>query len=305
LTVPTDDTEDIDPAPSSATALPSLTLVSTPIGNLGDITLRAIEALRSADHVVAEDTRRSRKLLSHLGIGTRRLSRLDANASEADLSRVVAWMRDGQTVALVTDAGTPAVSDPGMALVREAVGAGLEVTVLPGASAVTVAVAISGLVDGPYYFGGFLPRGQADRATAIEALARREEPCLLFESPVRLGALLRELADVMPKRRVVVARELTKLHEEVVRGDVEALAGLDREWVGEITLVLGAATAGGEALVSDEDLDARIDEELAKGVHTRTVAALVAAWSGRPRREVYVRVVERRSATTRRGPRTA
>ena len=287
--------EDTEPVSSPSAPLPSLTLVSTPIGNLGDITLRAIEALRHADHVVAEDTRRSRKLLSHLGIGTRRLSRLDANASEDDLARVVGWMREGQTVALVTDAGTPAVSDPGTALVRKVVDAGLTVTVLPGASAVTVAVAASGLVDGPFYFGGFLPRGQADRAAAVEALARRTEPCVLFESPMRLSAVLRELAEVMPRRPAVIARELTKLHEEIVRGDVATLAAMEQEWMGEITLVLGTAVACMEAAASDDEVDARIDEELGKGVHTRTVASVVAAWSGRPRRDVYARVVERRS----------
>jgi 16S rRNA (cytidine1402-2'-O)-methyltransferase len=279
---------------------PRLILVPTPIGNLGDITLRAVEVLRDAGRIVAEDTRRTRKLLSHLGLDARRLQRLDANASEHDLERVVGWMVAGEVVALVTDAGTPSVSDPGSALVRRAVEAGIEVTSLPGPSAVTVAVASSGLVDGPFSFLGFAPRGLAELTNLVETLGRRAEPCVLFESPNRLGKTLEALADAMPDRQVVIARELTKLHEELVRGTVREVASMGREWVGEITVVLGPWDDGPKGEVTDEQVDARIDEDLAAGVHTRTVAGKVAAWSGRSRRDVYVRVVERMEMLRRR-----
>lgn len=275
---------------------PRLVLVPTPIGNLGDITLRAVDVLRDADHIVAEDTRRTRKLLSHLGLNARRLHRLDANATEADLDRVVEWMGRGEVVALVTDAGTPSVSDPGSALVRRAFGAGHGVTSLPGPSAVTVAVAASGLVDGPFFFAGFPPRQEGELVALVEDLAKRREPCVLFESPNRLSRTLRLLADAMPRREVVIARELTKLHEELVRGTLEELAASEREWIGEITLVLGAWSIGDEGAPTDEQIDVRIDEELAAGTHTRTVANKIAAWSGRGRREMYARVVERRDA---------
>jgi 16S rRNA (cytidine1402-2'-O)-methyltransferase len=277
-----------------------LILVPTPIGNLGDITFRAVEVLRDAHRIVAEDTRRTRKLLSHLGLDARRLQRLDANASEHDLDRVVGWMVAGEVVALVTDAGTPSVSDPGSALVRCALKAGIEVTSLPGPSAVTVAVASSGLVDGSFSFLGFAPRGLAELTNLVEMLGRRAEPCVLFESPNRLGKTLEALADAMPDRQVVIARELTKLHEELVRGTVREVASMGREWVGEITVVLGPWDDGPKGEVTDEQVDVRIDEELAEGVHTRTVAGKVAAWSGRSRRDVYVRVVERMEMLRRR-----
>lgn len=281
-----------DPAGESPRA--RLLLVPTPIGNLGDITLRAIDALRDADHVVAEDTRRTRKLLTHLGLDTRRLQRLDANASAGELERVVSWMAKGATVALVTDAGTPSVSDPGTALVRRARRAGVGVTSLPGASAVTAAVAASGFVDGPFFFVGFLPRQQGELAASVADLAKRPEPCVIFESPNRLRRTLLMLADAMPAREAMIARELTKMHEELVHGSLDELAGLEREWLGEITLVLGTSDEASHETPSDDEVDARIDQELDAGVHTRTIASKVAAWSGRDRRAVYARVVERR-----------
>lgn len=278
---------------------PRLVLVPTPIGNLGDITLRAIDVLRDADHVVAEDTRRTRKLLAHLGLDATRLHRLDANASEADIDRVVGWLCEGRTVAVATDAGTPAISDPGAALVRRALRAGAEVTSLPGASAVTVMVSASGLVDGPFYFAGFPPRQEGELACFVADVARRAEACVLFESPNRLGRTLVALADAMPSRPSVIGRELTKVHEELVRGSLAQLAAIEREWIGEITIVIGPMDLEAREEAGDEQVDARIDEELEAGTHTRTIASKVAAWSGRNRREVYARVLERRDARRR------
>ena len=271
----------------------TLFLVPTPIGNLGDITFRAVDTLRSAHRIVAEDTRRTRKLLSHLGIDAHKLYRLDANANTHDLDRVVRWMTDGDTVALATDAGTPSVSDPGQALVKRAVEANIPVVSLPGPSAVTTALAASGLVDGPFSFLGFAPRSQGELANFMANLADHLEPCILFDAPHRVHKTLQAIAETMPSRSVVVARELSKIHEELVRGTALEVAMLDREWVGEITLVLGPWDDEHRESVSDAEVDARIDAELASGSHTRSVAGIVAAWSGRSRREVYARVIER------------
>lgn len=274
----------------------TLTIVPTPIGNLGDITLRAVEALRHAAHIVAEDTRHSRKLLSHLELDASRLSRLDAHALDSDREQVLRWLQNGEDVALITDAGTPAVSDPGTAMVRTAIGAGVPVCVLPGPSAVTTAVAGSGLVEGPFRFLGFPPRVGVERAKFINDLASAQEPCVLFESPERIEKLLEDLASVMGARRIVIARELSKMHEEWIRGTVAELAEQKREeWLGEITVVLGVWETGMGDAPNDEQIDARIDEELAKGAHTRSLAEKIAAWSGRPKREIYERVVERKS----------
>ncbi len=273
----------------------TLTVVPTPIGNLGDITLRAVEVLRSASHIVAEDTRHSRKLLSHLELDGTKLSRLDAHATSSDVEHVLQWLRDGEDVALITDAGTPAVSDPGTAMVRAAIDAGIEVSALPGPSAVTTAVAGSGLVEGPFRFVGFPPRVGLERAKFVGELASAQEPCVMFESPERITSLLQELATAMGARRVVVGRELSKLHEEWIRGTLSEVAAQEREWMGEITVVIGAWEPGTADAPDDEKIDARIDEELAKGAHTRTLAEKIAAWSGRPKREIYERVVERKN----------
>lgn len=272
----------------------TLFVVGTPIGNLRDITLRAIDTLKEADRVVAEDTRRTRALLSHLGIQGKPLEAVEAHATEQRIARVVEHLLSGEKVALVTDAGMPGISDPGMALVRQALQAEVPVTVVPGPSAVTAAVALSGLVTGPFFFAGFLPRAGSARKDALARLASSPEPCVLFEAPNRLKATLTDLAELMPTREVAVARELTKLHEEVLRGTVAELAAVEREYLGEVTIVLGPGPATEAEAIDDAALDARIDEELKKGVSAKDVAHRVAAWSGRPRREVYARVLERK-----------
>lgn len=272
-----------------------LYLVPTPLGNLGDMTVRAADLLRTCPHIVAEDTRRTIKLLAHLGAEGSRLTRLDANAMQADLERVARWLEGGSDVALVTDAGMPCVSDPGVAIVRLAIERGVPVEALPGPSAVTTAVALSGLVDGPFYFEGFLPRGKGELAAAVTELAKRSEPVVLFEAPHRMADALRAMADAMPERQAVIARELTKVHEEILRGALQELVLDEREWLGEITMVLGPWKREDNEAPDDDAVDARIDDELAKGTHTRTVAERVAAWSGRPKRDVYARVLERKS----------
>jgi 16S rRNA (cytidine1402-2'-O)-methyltransferase len=275
----------------------TLFVVATPIGHLGDVTQRAAEVLRDCDHVVAEDTRRTKHLLTHLGITGHRVSRLDAHASAGEIARVVDGLAAGERVALVTDAGTPGVSDPGEALVQAAIAAGAQVVPVPGASAVLAALAGSGLAgDGRFRFVGFLPREGRARREAIALVCSTPETVVLFEAPGRTTTTLRELAEATPGRGACVARELTKVHEEYVRGPLAELAQDERAWQGEIAIVLGPhAPEAREAAVDDAALDARIDEALARGEHARTVAERLAAWSGRPKRAVYERVVARRS----------
>lgn len=274
----------------------ALYVVATPIGHLGDVTARAIETLRACDRVLAEDTRRTRQLLSHLGIAGKRVDRLDAHATAADVARAVERLAGGERVALVTDAGTPGVSDPGEALVEAAIAAGVPVVPVPGPSAVLAALVASGLAgDGRFRFVGFLPREGSGRRDAIAVVSETPETVVLYEAPSRTAATLRDLADATPDRRACVARELTKVHEEMARGTLAELAADTREWIGEIAIVLGAhAPAVREAAIDDAALDARIDEALARGEHARTIAEKLAAWSGRPKRAVYERVIARK-----------
>lgn len=273
-----------------------LLVVATPIGNLDDLTLRAIDTLKTCDRVAAEDTRRTRQLLSHLGIGGKPVDALHAHSSARDVARLVERLEVGETIALATDAGTPAVSDPGDALVKAAIAAGIVVVPIPGASAVLAALVASGLATGAgFRFVGFLPREGAARRDAIALVCATPEPTVLFESPERTEATLAELADAMPERAACVARELTKMHEEIVRGTLRALA-TPREWRGEIAIVLGAWSPDARAEeVDDAAIDARIDHELDAGGHAKSIADAIAAWSGRPRREIYERVVRRKN----------
>lgn len=273
-----------------------LYVVATPIGNLGDLTLRAIDVLKSARRIAAEDTRQTRKLLAHLGIVGKSMDALHAHSSERDVARVVDALLSDESVALVTDAGTPSVSDPGDALVKRAIAAGVRVVPIPGPSAALAALVASGLAGGGgFRFVGFLPREGSSRREAVAKVCATAEPVILFESPERTKDTLRELAEAMPGRPACVARELTKLHEELVRGSLAELADERSSWRGEIALVLGPWDPDArEATIDDEALDARIDRELEAGTHSKTIAERLAAWSGRPKRDVYERVVQRK-----------
>jgi len=275
----------------------TLYVVATPIGNLGDLTLRAIEVLKSCDRVAAEDTRRTRQLLSHLGIEGKPMDALHAHSSARDVAKLVERLERGESVALVTDAGTPAVSDPGDALVKSAIAASIKVVPIPGASAVLAALVASGLATGVgFRFIGFMPRDGAARRDGIATVCATPEPVVLFESPERTQATLAELADAMPERPACVARELTKVHEEVVRGTLATLAKDRDAWRGEVAIVLGAWSPDMRTeQIDDAAIDARIERELDGGLHAKTVADLVAAWAGRSRREIYERVVRRKS----------
>ncbi|MEB2312497.1 MAG: 16S rRNA (cytidine(1402)-2'-O)-methyltransferase [Sorangiineae bacterium] len=270
---------------------PLLFIVGTPIGNLGDLTLRAVETLREVEHVAAEDTRRTRALLSHLGIHGKTLHSLDANASPEKVERLVERLAAGERVALVTDAGMPGVSDPGAALVRRATEREVPMTVVPGPSALTAAVALSGLVEGPFLFLGFLPRAGPKRRALLERLHASGEAVVLFESPNRTQATLAELAERNPERAACVCRELTKLYEETTRGSLRELAGATRDWRGEIVIVLAPWSAPRPVELDATLLESRIGARLAAGASVRTVADELLAESGLPRRELYARVL--------------
>ncbi len=274
----------------------TLFVVATPIGNLGDLTERAIATLRSVDRVVAEDTRRTRALLSHLGIAGKFVDRLDAHAEASGVGRFVALLEGGESIAICTDAGTPVVSDPGALLVAEAAKVGIKVVPIPGASAPVAALSASGFGSTGFRFLGFLPRSGPERRAAIGKVASTEESVVLFESPQRIAETLEDLAKVMPAREAMVGRELTKLHEELVRGTLASLSSPEaaREWLGEITLVLGPAVEGPAKVVTDEELDRRIDEGLAAGRRAKDLAEEIALETGLVKRDVYARIVARR-----------
>jgi 16S rRNA (cytidine1402-2'-O)-methyltransferase len=277
-----------DPLPRA-----TLFVVATPIGNLDDLTFRAVKVLRGCDAVLAEDTRRTRGLLSHLGL-SKHLHRLDAHASEGSVAHFAREIAEGATYALVSDAGTPVVSDPGAELVRAVIARGAGVIAIPGASAVLCALAASGLATNAFRFLGFLPRAGRERADAIARVVDTPEAVVLFEAGNRTKKTLEELAARQPERAAVVARELTKMHEEHLRGSLaELAASVPEELLGEVTIVLGEAPLRVE-VIDDAAVDARIDAELAGGRSARDAADVVAAWSGKPRREIYARVVAKK-----------
>jgi len=265
-----------------------LVLVATPIGNLGDLAPRAIAALAEADVVCCEDTRRTRALLSHAGVTGKRLMSLHAHNEAARLPELLARLAVGDTVALVSDAGTPGISDPGARAVAAAVAAGAQVTTVPGPNAVLGALVVSGLPTDRFCFEGFLPRRGGERRRRLAALASEERTSVLYEAPGRLGATLAELADVLGAARpVAVVRELTKLHEEVWRGSLgEAAAEFGaRDVVGEVAVVVGGATGGEPA--GDDTLVAALVDRLDAGDTLRDASAEVARRHDVPRRRVY------------------
>jgi 16S rRNA (cytidine1402-2'-O)-methyltransferase len=276
-----------------------LSIVATPIGHLQDITLRALSTLKAADLVLAEDTRHTRKLLVHHGIHAK-LRALHAHSSEAVIEQCLAALANGRHLALVTDAGTPLVSDPGAALVRRASECGVTVESIPGASAVTAALAVSGVAFDAFRFVGFAPRSGTRREAWLDGIAADRGASVFFESPLRLFDTLTELAARLPDERVLaVCRELTKLHEEVVRGSAKELAARYAEGTrGEITVVVGAGEAGSKSEVKEVPIEPRIVELLAQGVSARDVARQLARETGKARRELYawVRAVAERKA---------
>jgi 16S rRNA (cytidine1402-2'-O)-methyltransferase len=264
-----------------------LAVCATPIGNLDDVTLRVLAELAAADVVLAEDTRHTRILLARHGIDARLLS-LHEHNEQARLAELLPRLRAGERIALVSDAGMPAISDPGALLVAAAIDADIPVTVLPGPSAVEAALVASGLAHRRYLFVGFLPRRERELATLWRELAGYGWPVVAFESPRRLPASLRSLAAALPERQVAVCRELTKRFEQVVRGRADEVAGHFAEPPrGEITLVVGGGSGEREPAVSAAEAAAAVATLVAAGTPRKAAAEVVSRLSGTPRNELY------------------
>ena len=272
----------------------ALYLVATPIGNLEDVSMRALKVLEEAELVLAEDTRRTRVLLDRHGVAAKPVS-LHAHNEVARISKVLAVLDGGGNVALVSDAGTPLISDPGDRLVVAALDAGHSVVPIPGASAPLAALAASGLPAVPFTFVGFLPRRSGECDRVLESLRDRRDTLVFFESPRRLAKTLARLKEAFGDRRACVARELTKMHEEFARGVLSELAERFAEGArGECTLVVeGAFDAA--AVLSEGELDAAIRARVAEGQSPRQISDELAQPSGLPKRDVYARVVALKS----------
>ena len=267
-----------------------LEVVATPIGNLGDLSARAREVLAAADLIAAEDTRRTAQLLSAIGVSGRLVS-LHEHNEEARVEPLLQQLRDGKLIALVSDAGTPLLSDPGFALVRAAAAAGIEVRAVPGASAITAALSIAGVATDRFAFEGFLPARAAERRALLARLAVETRTLVLFEAPHRIASTLADLAQSFGEQRAaVVTRELTKMHESVYRGTLGQLAAMARADAdlarGEITLVIAGASVE-PALGGDTGLLMRALQLLLAELPPARAAAIAAQLAGVKRSEAY------------------
>ena len=263
----------------------TLWLVATPIGNLGDLAPRAVEVLSHAALVCCEDTRRTGLLLQHAGIRAARLAVCNDHTEMSRITDVLRTLGDGRDVAIVSDAGTPGISDPGERIVRAAIDAGYTVSAVPGPSAAIMALTISGLAADRFVFEGFIPRKGADRSGRLAEIAGEHRTSVVYEAPHRVLRTLEDLREACGDDRVVVVtRELTKLHEEVVRGPLGDLdIGAPR---GEYVLVIEGAPVDDRSM-SDDDVRIALRSELDAGASTRDASATVAKMVGRPKRDVY------------------
>nr|WP_225425509.1 16S rRNA (cytidine(1402)-2'-O)-methyltransferase [Pelagerythrobacter rhizovicinus] len=271
---------------------PGLYIVATPIGNLGDITMRAAETLARCDGVACEDTRVTGKLMKHLGL-SKPLWRYDDHAGEKDRARLVAAMQE-KAVALVSDAGTPLVSDPGYRLVRDARAAGVPVTTLPGPCAAIAGLTLSGLPNDRFLFAGFLPNKDKARREALDSAAKADATAIFYETAPRLVKSLEAIDRLMPDREIAVARELTKLHEECRTGTAAELAAhfAAHPAKGEIVLLVGP---GASEPAGEHDIDGLLSEAL-QSAKPSQAAAQVAKATGQDRKALYARALELRSA---------
>jgi len=271
--------------------VPGLYLVATPIGNLGDITLRALETLAGVDIVACEDTRITRRLMERYAISAQLKPYHEHNAAQAR-PKILQRLAQGAAIALVSDAGTPLISDPGFKLVREVCAAGHPVIALPGPSAVLAALALSALPTDRFFFEGFLPSKETARRARLAELARIDATLVMFESGNRMPATLADLAEIMGGRSAAICREMTKLHEEVRRAKLSELARSAEplETRGEFVLVIGPPAADAQ-IMADGDLDQLLRHQLRRE-SLRDAVAHALEVSGRPRREVYARALE-------------
>ncbi len=282
----------------------TLYLVATPIGNLEDVTLRALSVLRSVDLILAEDTRHTRKLLSHHDIHTSIRSLHERN-ERAQLGPLLGRLRSGDDLALVSDAGTPAISDPGYPLVRAAIDAGATVVPVPGPSAVLAALVGSGLPTDRFLFVGYLPRKRGARRRALEELRHEPGTLIFLESPRRLAAALADAAELLGDRPVAVAREVTKVHEEFIRGSLQEVARrLAASQVrGEVTVCVAgsrhpAVAANAAVPVPSPELEERFRALRQQGLQRNDALSRLARESGLPRRAVYEAVIIRKKKTS-------
>ena len=271
--------------------VPGLYLVATPIGNLGDITLRALETLAGADIIACEDTRVTRRLTERYAIAAPLKSYHEHNAAVVR-PEILGRLSQGESVSLVSDAGTPLVSDPGFKLVREASAAGHQVFAVPGASSVLSALSVAALPTDRFFFEGFLPAKQTARRARLAEIARIEATLVIFESGSRVQNTLRDLADTMGLRDAAICREMTKMHEEITRAPIAELArSADAlETRGEFVLVIGPPAADMQT-ISDDELDEMLRRSLQRDSVKDAVAHAVEL-SGRPRREIYARALD-------------
>jgi len=273
----------------------TLVLVATPLGNMADLSPRAIDILGSADTVACEDTRRTGQLLHLAGIQARRLVAVHEHNEASMVPSILAQLERGETVALVSDAGLPGISDPGERLVRAAAEAGLAVSVVPGPSAAVAALVISGLPTGRWVFEGFLPRKGSERTARLQAVSSEARTVVLYEAPHRLRTTLRALGDACGgERRVVLVRELTKLHEEVWRGTLAEAMALEAEPRGEYVVVLDGAPP--PEPVTDADIEVAFAARLAADGDRRTAVSGTALDLGVPKRRVYEAAVRMRAS---------
>ena len=266
-----------------------LYVVATPLGNLQDISQRAIEVLKEVELVAAEDTRRSRQLLSHFGIETK-LESYHGDSSQAKVQRIVEQLVAGKRVALLSDSGTPAVSDPGAELVRQALDLAVKVVPIPGPSAVTTAFSVAGISASGFLFAGYPPRKPGEKRQFLEQIAAHSRPVVLYEAPHRVADTLQLLAEICPQRQIVLARELTKMHEEIRYGPVgeiaQAISG--EEPRGEFTLVLNPAPQPPPSRqVSEEDIQEAVEAMLEAGLSHRDAARIVELLTELSRNEAY------------------
>jgi 16S rRNA (cytidine1402-2'-O)-methyltransferase len=263
-----------------------LYVVATPLGNLEDITLRALRALKEVSLIAAEDTRHSRKLLAHYGISTPLTSYYD-QVERRKAPALIEQLKQGKSVALISDAGTPGIADPGYHLVRAAIAEGLRVEAIPGPSAVAAALSVAGLPTDRFAFDGFVPAKAGPRRAFFTALAHETRTMVVYEAARRLEACLQDLQTVLGDRPVVVVRELTKMFEEIIRGAASEVAAQlrGRTLQGEVTLLI----AGGDAPAPQvtEDLTVAIERLRGEGMSLKEIARALARERGLPRREVY------------------
>jgi 16S rRNA (cytidine1402-2'-O)-methyltransferase len=265
----------------------TLYVVATPLGNLEDITLRALRVLKQVDCIAAEDTRHSRKLLTHFGISTRLTSYHD-HVERERAPRLVERLKAGEDIALISDAGTPGIADPGYRLVRAAIDAGLRVVPIPGPSVVIAGLSVAGVPTDRFVFEGFVPARAAARRAFFERLRGEERTIVCFEAGRRVAAALQDLAETMGERDVVIAREVTKLFEDFVRGDARELAARAADLTprGEVTLFIAPAAVAAAA-TSDEEIRAAVAQLRTEGLHLKEIAKRLAKDSGRPARDIY------------------